>query len=75
MTPGTDWHPLQLPYVCERAIAFCIPSAERIVVMSYEGLHDIHLGTSVSVSTDKTHAEDYGIYDVDRLVLSVYGQK
>ena len=74
MSRATDWHPVKLPHLFERQIAFCVPSADRVVVMSYDGLHDVRLGPPVTVVTDETHAEGYDVYDVDRLTLSVGGQ-
>jgi hypothetical protein len=72
--PSSDWHPLDVPWFCERLIVLCVPSADRIVAMSYEGLHDIRLLTDVTVTTDKSHAEDYQLYDADRLTMTVDGK-
>ena len=74
MSQDPDWQAVDLPPVFERQIAFCVPPAERIVAMSYEGLHDIRLGPPVSAATDASHAEDYQIYDAGRLTLQVDGR-
>ena len=73
MSHDASWLAVELPYVFERQIAFCIPSRARVVSMSYEGLHDIRLTSAVAVATDKSHAEDYVLYDADRLTMLVDG--
>jgi hypothetical protein len=70
----SDWQLLEVPYFCERLIALCVPSADRIVAMSYEGLHDIRLLREITVATDAAHAEDYDLYDVDRLSMTIGGR-
>lgn len=72
--PSSDWQRLDLPWFCERLIALCVPSSGRIVAMSYEGLHDIRLLPDVTVTTDKSHAEDYQLYDAGRLTMLVDGK-
>jgi hypothetical protein len=68
------WQLLEVPYFCERIIALCVPSAARIVAMSYKGLHDIRLLPDITVATDADRAEDYDLYDVDRLTITVRGR-
>ena len=69
------WRPIPLPYVCERVIGYSIPRGDEFWVMSYEGLHRIVLAPAVSVWTDRSHAEDYDIYDTDRGLIEYEGMQ
>jgi hypothetical protein len=73
MSNSQGWEPVLLPYIFERQIAFCVPSSDRVVSMSYEGLHDIDLGNAAACTTDPAHAEDYDLYDGDALTMLVDG--
>lgn len=64
------WVRIDLPFICERMIAFSIPDDGEMWVLSYEGLHRIKLSPVVSVETFRQHAEDYTIYDHKRCELT-----
>src|SRR6185437_8873194 len=68
-----QWQRTELPYICERMIAFTIPSLETVLVMSYEGLHIVSLESPCSVVTLPQHAEDYRIFDVSNQTLVFNG--
>jgi hypothetical protein len=52
-------------------IGFSVPQDDTVLVISYEGMHLVRLGTPVSVETDDRHCE-YDLYDADTGV-SRYG--
>lgn len=58
------WKRLKVPPICERMIGFSIPQDDEILIVSYEGVHLLHLGDEVTVQTDNNFA-GYDIYDVD----------
>jgi hypothetical protein len=71
MSRSTTW---QLPYIFEKAIACCIADCRRVVVVSYEGAHDIRLGPPLTIATDESDPEGDKIYDIERNEMSVDGR-
>lgn len=69
------WKPIQLPYIFERMIAFSIPAADVVWILSYEGLHRLTLVPRPEVWTEPKHAEDYGLLDADGTLLVYAGQR
>ncbi len=58
------WLPLKTPRFCERLIGFSVPFGGASLVISYEGVHLMHLGEPITVDTDAAHPE-YRAYDPD----------
>jgi hypothetical protein len=56
------WRRLPVPGFCERMIGFSVPQDDTVLVVSYEGMHLVRLGPSVTVETDPEYAE-YDVYD------------
>ncbi len=56
------WQAVPIPYVCERVIAFSLPDADGMLVVSYEGMHWVRWREQVSVVHDARFAE-YVAYD------------
>jgi hypothetical protein len=56
------WSSLAIPPFCERLIGFSVPVGDMSLAISYEAVHLLRLGESVSVDTDRNFAE-YDIYD------------
>jgi hypothetical protein len=44
-------------YICERMLGFSVPQEGSVLVVSYEGMHLVHLGPPVTVETDNAHCE------------------
>ena len=55
---------LEVPEICERLLGSSVPQEDRVLVISYEGTHVVHLGATITVETDDAFAE-YDIYDSD----------
>jgi hypothetical protein len=60
----SQWRRLQIPPICERMIGFSVPQDGEVLVISYEGVHLLHIGPEVTVETDEEFAE-YDICDPD----------
>ncbi len=60
----SEWRQLAAPTFCERIIAVSVPQGNTVLVVSYEGMHLVQLGTPVSVETDPEYRE-YDLYDPD----------
>ena len=58
----SNWKLRDVPPICERMIGFSVPLNGRILVVSYEGTHTIHLSTEITVEHDDEYIE-YDIYD------------
>ncbi len=58
------WRQLSVPEICERMIGFSVPQGDRILVVSYEGMHLIRLGSPVTVEADLEYRE-YDVFDHD----------
>jgi hypothetical protein len=56
------WRQVEVPGICERMIGFSIPQDDKVLVVSYEGTHLLHLTNPVTVEHDDEYAE-YDIYD------------
>ena len=69
----SKWQKLRVPQICERMIGFSVPQAGEMLVISYEGVHILHLGNEITVKTDDKFAE-YEIYDPD-LGIARYQEK
>ena len=54
-------------------IGFSVPQKDRILVVSYEAMHTVHLGSDVRVETDHT-SKEYDRYDPDS-GLARYGSR
>ena len=67
------WHRRNTPPICERLIGFSVPKDDRILVVSYEGVHIIHLGPQIRIDTDNTFKE-YDIYNPDSSFAQYDGQ-
>lgn len=59
-----NWRRLEVPGFCERLIGFSVPKTGRILIVSYDGVHLLHLDQPVRVTHSPEHAE-YDIYDPD----------
>lgn len=57
------WRQLPMPNICERMIGFSVPLDDMVLVVSYEGMHVLRLGSPLAVETDPEYAE-YDLYDV-----------
>jgi hypothetical protein len=68
------WNKIELPYLCERIIAFSIPENDTLYVMSYEGIHQVTLAPDIKIRTDEEHAEDYELLNTEEMTMS-YGGK
>jgi hypothetical protein len=56
------WRQIAVPGFCERLIGFSVPQDDEVLVVSYEGMHVVRLGSPVTVETDFENAE-YDLYD------------
>jgi hypothetical protein len=56
------WQQLAVPGICERMIGFSVPQNDIVLIISYEGMHLLRLGTPVAVETDPEYSE-YDLYD------------
>jgi hypothetical protein len=71
---GSRWQQLIIPLFSERIIGFSIPQEDSILVVSYEGMHIIHLTEEpVKVETDEDFAE-YDCYDPDTGIAEYQGR-
>jgi hypothetical protein len=68
------WRQLVVPYICERMIGFSVPQGDTVLVVSYEGMHLVRLGTPTTVETDLEHAE-YDLYDPDSGICRYRGRE
>jgi len=59
---GKYWQRLEIPQFCERLLVFSVPIRDRVLVASYEGMHQIQLNEPVTVSTDLDYFE-YDCFD------------
>ena len=66
------WSLVKTPPICERLIGFSVPVAGVSLVVSYEGVHLLHLGEPITVETDVTHRE-YDLYDPDAGTVEYHG--
>src|SRR5947209_2479488 len=49
----TTWREIPITtYICERMLGFSVPQEGAVLVVSYEGMHLVHLGPPVTVETD-----------------------
>jgi hypothetical protein len=69
-----EWRQLVVPDFCERMIGFSVPQDNTVLVVSYEGMHLVRLGTPVSVETDPEYGE-YDLYDPDSGVCRYRGRE
>ncbi len=67
---------LTLPnYIFERMIGFSLPKRDKIIVISYEGIHELVLGAPVMVTHDTLHPEGGTLYDSQSRILSYDNDK
>jgi hypothetical protein len=58
------WQQIKLPYIFERMIGFSIPNSSQVLVISYEGIHQIQVANSNAViHNDTTTPEGGHLYD------------
>jgi hypothetical protein len=69
-----DWQELPVPSFCERMIGFSVPQDKMVLVVSYEGMHLIHLAHPITVETDPDYRE-YDLFDHDTCVADYRGRK
>jgi len=55
-------------------IGFSVPQGDTVLVVSYEGMHLVRLGTPVTVETDPEYAE-YDLYDGESGVCRYLGRE
>jgi hypothetical protein len=60
----SKWKRLRVPPICERVVGFSVPQSGEVLVISYEGMHLLHLANEITVTTDDQFAE-YDLYDPD----------
>lgn len=60
-TQMAAWRRLPVPAICERMIGFSVPQDDTVLVVSYEGMHLVHLGSPVIVESDSEYSE-YDVY-------------
>jgi len=70
----SSWSLLAVPPFCERLIGFSVPVGDRSLVISYEAVHVLRLGESVTVDTDRNFAE-YDIYDPETGIAEYAGTR
>ncbi len=58
----SEWRQLGVPPICERMIGFSVPQDDTVLVISYEGMHLLQLGSTITVETDTEYSE-YDLYD------------
>jgi hypothetical protein len=69
------WRQLAIPSdICERLIGFSVPQDDVVLMISYQGMHLIRLGTPVTVETDREYSE-YDLYDPDSGVCRYRGRE
>ncbi len=76
MRPTGTWQRLGVGSPCERIIVFRVPSSERIVMASYEGVYDmrdLRLSEGPSIDEDRERPEDYDAEDGDHPSITVGG--
>lgn len=67
------WRQLPVPEICERMIGFSVPQDDTVLVVSYQGMHLVRVGTPVTVETDFEYSE-YDLYDPETGVCDYQGQ-
>ena len=68
------WRQLPVPNFCERMIGFSVPQDDSVLVISYEGMHLLHLGSPVTVETDSEYCE-YDLFDHNTGMADYRGRK
>jgi hypothetical protein len=68
-----QWRRIAVLPFCERLLGFSIPDDGKTLVVSYEGVHLLHLDDEVRFETDFDYAE-YDIYDPDTGLARYRGQ-
>src|SRR4051794_32404784 len=53
------WEEIALPYVFERMTAFSIPTEDRVLISSYDGLHLVRLAPEIEVRHWPDQPEKY----------------
>jgi hypothetical protein len=51
------WQSIPVGRICERMLGFSVPQEGSVLVVSYEGMHLLHLGPPVAVETDNAYCE------------------
>lgn len=69
----SKWQTRKAPPICERMIGFSVPKANEILVISYEGMHLLHLGNEITLKTDDQFAE-YDLYDTASGIVRYQGK-
>ena len=69
----SNWQTKRVPPICERMIGFSVPQADEVLVISYEGMHLLHLGNEITVKTNNQSSE-YDLYDLESGVASYQGK-
>jgi hypothetical protein len=70
----TGWRQLVVPSFCEQLIGFSVPLGDTVLVVSYEGMHLMRLGTPITVETDPEYGE-YDLYDPDSGICRYQGRR
>ena len=71
------WVMVNTPYcqdICERFLGFSLPQDNQLVIISYEGIHIIHLQTPEDVQNDYSYPEGGHIYDHEKQILEYTGK-
>jgi hypothetical protein len=66
------WQQRQAPPICERMIGFSVPTADEILVISYDNYSLLKLGNPITVRRDERFVE-YDLYDPKTGVASYEG--
>jgi len=70
----SQWCQLEVPRICERMIGFSVPQGDVVLVISYEGMHLVHLNNPIKVDTDEEFAE-YDCYNPDEGIAEYDGKR
>lgn len=69
------WEKLELPFICERMVAFSIPQQDAVWVITWDALFQVTLAPDVSVlPVLQGEGELDKVFDEDRSLLAIGGQ-
>jgi hypothetical protein len=67
-----QWRQVAVPPFCERMIGFSVPQDRMVLAISYEGMHVIQLGDSITIETDDAFNQ-YDCYNPDTGIAKYRG--
>ncbi len=69
------WKEIRLPYIFERMMAFSVTVSNRVVIISYEGIHTLNFGIApFQIQHDLAYPEGGNLFDWASNTLKYQGQ-